>query len=166
MLYNIASSIYRSFNRIYPSKTARKYRFRNTFQRYSDTTVPHFTFFHQHPILKKSLTHSNTALSVPSTCVHAPGPQPCPPVISSYAPRHQHSCSARRSRLPVPLPFLLALDPDSYCITRSEAGCFCVAIFHLSIPEFPGFPAAQILNKILDITLPATSLITPQYVII
>lgn len=64
MLYNTSSSRYRSFNRIYPSKIARKYRYRNTFQRYSDTTVPHFTFFHQHPLCQKSQTSANTAISL------------------------------------------------------------------------------------------------------
>ena len=62
MLYNTSSSRYRSFNRIYPSITARKYRYRNTFQRYSDTTVPHFTFFHQHPLCRKFQTSANTVV--------------------------------------------------------------------------------------------------------
>ena len=72
MLYNTSSSRYRSFNRIYPSIIARKYRYRNTFQRYSDTTVPHFTFFHQHPSRQKS----QTSALVFSQVLPSPVPQP------------------------------------------------------------------------------------------
>lgn len=151
MLYKASSSRYRSFNRIYPSITARKYRYRNTFQRYSDTTVPHFTFFHQHPLCQKSQTSANTVVPLlpalllvypdisnrippgvptpspkprtPATC--SPAPNPCPssrlPAPSSPHPANQHSPSRSGSRLP-------AL-------------------------EFPGLPAAQILHKILISTV-------------
>lgn len=119
MLYNTDSSRYRSFNRIYPSIIDRKYRFRNTFQRYSDTTGPHFTFFHQHPSRQKSLTQANTVISL----------LPVPRFI-------------------YPSTFLPAPDPDSRCITRSGADCFCVAISRLPILEFPGLPAAHDFRKV------------------
>lgn len=133
MLYNTSSSRYRSFNRIYPSIIARKYRYRNTFQRYSDTTVPHFTFFHQHPLLLKSQTSANTVTSLPplsrsrtqtSALAFLPAfqlPTPHSPASCSPHPANQQTPSRLGSRLP--------------------------------ILEFPGFPAAQILHKIPDITL-------------
>ena len=138
MLYNTSSSRYRSFNRIYPSITARKYRYRNTFQRYSDTTVPHFTFFHQHPLRQKSQTSAIAFLPVfvfltPPPVLPAPtlpkqsclslGSRPLTPAPGSHHPANQHSPSPSRSGSRLP-----AL-------------------------EFPGLPAAQILHKILISTV-------------
>ena len=127
MLYNKSSSRYRSFNRICPSIIARKYRYRNTFQRYSDTTVPHFTFFHQHPLRQKSQTSAIAFLPV-FVLLTPPPVLPAPTLLkqsclspSSHHPANQHSPSRSGSRLP-------AL-------------------------EFPGLPAAQILHKILISTV-------------
>ena len=130
MLYNTSSSRYRSFNRICPSIIARKYRYRNTFQRYSDTTVPHFTFFHQHPLCQKSQTSALAFLPV----FPAPNPEPRP-----LAPQ-----------LPTPSPSSSFPSPSSphpaNQQTPSRPGS------RLPILEFPGFLAAQILHKIPDIT--------------
>jgi hypothetical protein len=118
MLYNTSSSRYRSFNRIYPSIIARKYRSRNTFQRYSDTTVPHFTFFHQHPSRQKPQTSANTVVSLLPAFVSQPpalAPSIPTPAPSTPHPANQQTPSRPGSRLP--------------------------------ISEFPGFLAAQILHK-------------------
>lgn len=128
MLYNTSSSRYRSFNRIYPSITARKYRYRNTFQRYSDTTVPHFTFFHQHPLLLKPQTSANTVVSLlPALMLVSPVPDSQHPASCSHFPA---SCSPHPANQQTP----------------SRPGS------RIPILEFPGFPAAQILHKIPDIT--------------
>lgn len=121
ILYNTSSSKYRIFNRIYLSKTVRKYRSRNTFQRYSDTTVPHFTFFHQHPLSKKSLTHSNTALPVSQL------PLPSPTTPTPF------------SRFSVPASSIPHLANQQ---TPSRLGSY------FPILRISGFLAAQILHKI------------------
>lgn len=100
MLYNTSSSRYRSFNRIYPSIIARKYRYRNTFQRYSDTTVPHFTFFHQHPSRQKSQTSALAFLPV-FPALMFPAPTPRFPAPSSPHPANQQTPSRPGSRLPI-----------------------------------------------------------------
>lgn len=137
MLYNTSSSRYRSFNRIYPSIIARKYRYRNTFQRYSDTTVPHFTFFHQHPLRQKPQTSANTVVSLlpaltfvyPDISTRLPPGVPHFPAPSSHS-RFPASCSPHPANQQTP----------------SRPGS------RLPILEFPGFLAAQILHKIPDIT--------------
>ena len=152
MLYNTSSSRYRSFNRIYPSKTARKYRYRNTFQRYSDTTVPHFTFFHQHPLCQKSQTSANTVVPLlpalllvyPDISTRIPPGVPTP----SPKPRTPDTCS----QLPTPV---LAPDfqlPAPHTQLTSKRLRVQVPDSRLPILEFPGLPAAQILHKIPDIT--------------
>lgn len=111
MLYNTSSSRYRSFNRIYPSTIARKYRYRNTFQRYSDTTVPHFTFFHQHPFRQKPQTSANTVISllpVPRFIYpNLPAPHFPRSLVPSSRFRHQHPAphtqlTSKRLRVQVP----------------------------------------------------------------
>lgn len=111
ILYNTSSSRYRSFNRICPSIIARKYRYRNTFQRYSDTTVPHFTFFHQHLSRQKSQTSANTVVPLLPTLVYpdisnrlppgvpTPSPEPRTPATCSPAPNPSPS-----STTPTPAP--------------------------------------------------------------
>ena len=152
MLYNTSSSRYRSFNRIYPSITARKYRYRNTFQRYSDTTVPHFTFFHQHPLCQKSQTSANTVVPLlpalllvyPDISTRLPPGVPTPSLGLSLP-----SSLLPFSQLPVPQPHnpSLSTPHPANQQTPSRPGS------RLPISEFPGFPAAQILHKISDITL-------------
>ena len=144
MLYNTSSSRYRSFNRIYPSIIARKYRYRNTFQRYSDTTVPHFTFFHQHPLLLKSQTSANTVVSLLPTLVFPDISTRLPPGPFSQprCPRPSLPAPSLSSRLPSP-----SSPHPANQQTPSRLGS------RLPILEFPGFLAAQILHKILDITL-------------
>lgn len=116
MLYNTSSSRYRSFNRICPSIIARKYRYRNTFQRYSDTTVPHFTFFHQHPLRQKSQTSALAFLPVfPLPASVSRSLPPCSPSPSSLFP-------SKRLRVPVPdsrfLNFLVS-QQHRFC-TKSQ----------------------------------------------
>lgn len=101
MLYNTSSSRYRSFNRIYPSIIARKLRFRNTFQRYSDTTVPHFTFFHQHPSRQKSQTSALAVPLLPALTPQHPTPQPLTPLTSQHPAPHTQLTS-KRLRVQVP----------------------------------------------------------------
>lgn len=101
MLYNTSSSRYRSFNRIYPSKTARKYRYRNTFQRYSDTTVPHFTFFHQHPFCTKPKTSAFVFSPVfPCSPLPFPASRLPAPLLPLTAPHTQLTSKRFRVRVP------------------------------------------------------------------
>ena len=150
MLYNTSSSRYRSFNRIYPSIIARKYRYRNTFQRYSDTTVPHFTFFHQHPLRQKPQTSANTVVSLlPAlTFVYPDISTRLPPGVPSPNPEPEPRPLAPHSLLPAPDSRFLAScsSHPANQQTPSRPGS------RLPILELPSFLAAQILHKIPDIT--------------